>query len=171
MQCLLVPWSLTHTLLWLFRPSREAAKAKSLKLVICIMDITLASITTIVNEPMKLVVCIMDITLASITTIVNEPMYRTYIIGMQKSYAWSEGTNQIWTSHIPVSGMESCCSFQMYFSHSFLPHALETYLVSCKLTGIPNSLSARSHCLVKMTVWIRSCTLRDLRQSSGVLRY
>ena len=51
------------------------------------MDITLASITTIVNEPMKLVVCIMDITLASITTIVNEPMYRTYIIGMQKSYA------------------------------------------------------------------------------------
>jgi len=112
----------------------------------------------------------MDITLASITTIVNEPMFRTCINGMQKSML---GTDQIWTSHIPVSGMESCCSFQMYFSHSFLPNALETYCwpvrLSCKLTGILNSSSARSHCLVKTTVWIRSCTLRDLGQSSGVL--
>ena len=130
MQCLLMPWNLTHTLLRLFRPSREAAKAKSLKLVICIMDITLASITIIINEP----------------------LFRTYINGMQKSYAWSEGTNQIWTSHIPVSGMESCCSFQTYFFHSLLPHALETYCwtvrLSCKLTGILNSSSARDLALL-----------------------
>jgi len=109
----------------------------------------------------------MDITLASITTIANEPMFRTYIIGMQKSYAWSEGTNQIWTSHIPVSGMESCCSFQMYFSHSsrciFPTHWQHIAgLVSCKLTSISELLKC------KKSLFIENDSVNQILHSQGI---
>ena len=64
----------------------------------------------------------MDITLASVTTIVNELICGPYTAGMQKSHAWSEWTNQIWTFYISASGTESCP-----WCPDFSPHPPEKY--------------------------------------------
>jgi len=50
----------------------------------------------------------MALTFASVAAVVNKPIYRPYMAGMQKSRAWSEQTNQIWTCYIPAYGTESC---------------------------------------------------------------
>jgi len=50
----------------------------------------------------------MAIALSSVAIVVNEPICGPYMAGMLKSHAWSERTNQFWTSLHPVPGTESC---------------------------------------------------------------